>query len=101
MIKHLVFWKIKETALGKSKAELTAEFKAKLEALPALVPGILKLQVGLNLMSGEMCADISLDTEFASLADLDIYANHPDHLEVVAFAKQIVCERRVMDYEFS
>lgn len=99
MIKHIVFWKLKEEAKGQSKAENLIQMKSLLESLVAKVPGILALEVGSNVYSGDMCADLALYTEFATLADLDAYQVHPEHLEVVAFVKEVVCERRVMDYE--
>lgn len=99
MIKHIVFWKLKDEALGQGKAANLSQMKTLLESLVSKVPGILALEVGTNVYAGDMCADVSLYTEFASLADLDAYQVHPEHLLVVDFVKQVVCERRVMDYE--
>lgn len=101
MIKHIVFWKLKEEAVGQTRDQNKLQMKSMLLDLVGKVPGILALEVGFNVYSGDMCADIALYTEFASLADLDAYQVHPDHLLVVDFVKQVVSERRVMDYEVS
>ena len=38
MIRHIVMWKLKDSALGLDKPALAAEMKRRLEALPGLVP---------------------------------------------------------------
>ena len=42
--------------------------------------------------------DIVLYTTFGSKEDLNAYAIHPLHLEVVEFVKKVVAERRVVDF---
>jgi hypothetical protein len=98
MLRHIVFWKIKDEALNMDKKALIAELTEKLYGLSGLVPGLLHLEVGGNLQSGEMAADVCLYTEFTDEAALDAYQVHPKHQEVVAFVKQIITERRVADY---
>jgi hypothetical protein len=41
---------------------------------------------------------MSLYSTFASKEDLDLYATHPAHLEVIAFIKEVVEKTRVVDY---
>jgi hypothetical protein len=41
MLKHIVMWKLKETAEGAGKAVNAAKMKDMLDACSALVPGIL------------------------------------------------------------
>jgi hypothetical protein len=98
MLRHIVFWKIKEEALGKSRAELLVEMRRQLESLSGLVPGLLHLEVGGNIQTGEMAADLCLYTEFADEAALESYQVHPQHQDVVSFIKQVISERRVVDY---
>ena len=40
-----------------------------------------KIHVGLNINPAEKW-DIALETEFNTLEDLSIYANHPKHVEI-------------------
>ena len=99
MIKHIVMWTLKDQAEGKSKAENLAIMKARLEALPGLVPGVLELEVSTSPFASVPPTDIVLYTVFARKEDLAAYAVHPEHLKVVDFVKAVVAERRVIDYE--
>ncbi len=92
MIKHIVCWKLHDRA----KAPV---IKAALEALPGVIAAIGKLEVGIGLESGEVVADVALYSEFASLAELGVYMQHPEHLKVVALIRPLVSERRVIDYD--
>ena len=46
MIKHLVFWKLKSEALGKTKQENAVLIKEKLEALDGKISGLISIEVG-------------------------------------------------------
>lgn len=48
MLKHIVMWKLKEFAEGKTKAENALIMKESLERLVGIVPEIISLQVGIN-----------------------------------------------------
>ncbi|MEX2608037.1 MAG: Dabb family protein [Kiritimatiellia bacterium] len=99
MITHVVQWKIQDQALGLDKSELMEKLKADLEALPAHIEEILSLNVGINAKPGDAASDVVLLTTFADWDALDRYQNHPAHQVVVGFVKQIVTERRVVDFE--
>ena len=92
MIKHIVLWRLHDRANAPA-------MKAALETLPALIPVIRKLEVGVNLVDGDAAADLALSSEFATLADLEAYLQHPAHLKVVAFIRPLASDRRVADYE--
>lgn len=91
MIKHIVLWRLHDRANAPA-------IKSKLEALPAVMPCIRTLEVGINLATGDAMADAALYSEFDSLADLDTYMTHPEHQKVVAFIRPLASERRVVDY---
>jgi hypothetical protein len=99
MIKHIVLWKLKEEAEGRSKKENAFELKNRLEALKDKISGILELEVGLPLETGETVLDVALYSAFKDKAALAAYQVHPEHQKVASFVKQIVAERRVVDYE--
>jgi hypothetical protein len=99
MITHIVLWKIKDQALGLSKDELMEKLKADLEKLPVEIEEILSLNVGINAKAGETASDVVLLSTFADWQSLQRYQVHPVHQQVVAFVKQIVNERRVVDFE--
>jgi hypothetical protein len=101
MIKHIVMWTLKEQAEGRDKAANAAEMKARLLALPAKVPLVVDMEVaiGSELFASVPPTDIVLYTTFRNKEDLQTYAVHPLHLEVVEFIKKVVAERRVVDFE--
>ncbi|MDH4275019.1 MAG: Dabb family protein [Gammaproteobacteria bacterium] len=99
MIKHIVMWRLKDTALGNDKATNAQIIKQKLEALNGQIAGLLKLEVGIDFSVGEGSADLVLYSEFASRQALDDYQAHPLHKAVVPLVAEMREERRVVDYE--
>jgi len=99
MIKHIVMWRLKEKARGAIKEENARAMKARLEVLPAVIPEIRRLEVGLNIKDSERAADVVLYSEFDSPEALAAYIGHPAHQEVVAFVREIASETRVVDYQ--
>jgi len=92
MIKHIVIWKLKDQ-------EQALEMKKRLEALPHKIKEIQSLEVGINILPVNDY-DIALTVTFNNLDDLNTYQNHPDHLQVFAFVKQVAEKRVAVDYEF-
>ncbi|MDD4922014.1 MAG: Dabb family protein [Bacteroidales bacterium] len=99
MIKHIVFWKLKEEALGHDKATNALLIKEKLEALNGQIEGLIKAEVGIDFEGSDMAADVALYTEFASKEDLAFYQQHPKHKAVQAFVGEVRLARQVVDYE--
>ena len=100
MVKHIVFWKLKEEANGMSKAENAAAIKQKLEDLNGKIDGCIKLEVGFDFLHSAESVDVVLYSEFESKEALDLYANHPLHKAVMPYIAEARSERRVVDYEF-
>jgi hypothetical protein len=96
---HIVIWRLKESANGKSAQENALEMRRRFEALRGVIPDMPRLDLGIDVSRGEQSADVALYTEFTSSAAHDVYQAHPAHLEIVAFVKTVVAERRVVDYE--
>lgn len=99
MIKHIVMWKLKQDNGVNAALENARKLKSDIEQLAQTIPEIKHIEVGLNIAGADTASDAVLYSEFETLADLDIYQNHPDHQKVVAFVKEIAAERRVVDYE--
>ena len=99
MIKHIVFWKLKDFAEGAAKHQNALKVKTMLEDMRGKIPGMLKLEVGLNFESSDSASDISLYAEFESREALDAYQIHPEHMKVKEFLPKVRTERRVVDYE--
>ena len=99
MIKHVVMWRFKTEAEGRTKLENMEELKRQLLALVPLIPQIKKMEVGFDITHSEFSADFMLSTEFESVEDLKIYAVHPDHLKVSGFVVKVVESKIVFDCE--
>ena len=98
MIRHIVMWKLKDFAEGASKEENFRIMKAGLEALPALMPQIVKIEVGRDISNSPASFDAVLYSEFENQKDLDFYMNHPMHKKISDFIGKIRTERAVVDY---
>ena len=101
MIKHIVMWKLKDVAEGKTRDENAGIMKELLEDLPNKINELESAEVGVNILEGDDTAicDVVLTTKCKSEEDLKAYAVHPDHQKVVEFIKKVVTERRVVDYK--
>lgn len=100
MFVHIVLFRLHErTADGKTKHENALELKRRFEAMSGLVPGLLRCDVGIDVLHGTESVDIALYTEFESRAAYEAYAIHQAHQEVVGFLKNVRTERRAIDYE--
>ncbi|MCC7702871.1 Dabb family protein [Janthinobacterium sp. GW460P] len=99
MIKHIVFWKLKDHAEGADRATNALKLKALLDACSDLVPGIVKFEVAVAQPGLEATYDIVLYSEFVSRAALDAYQNHPEHVKIKPFFAAVREARQCMDYE--
>ncbi len=95
MIVHIVMFKFKD----ENKQENILVAKSKLEALVSQIPMLEKMEVGIDFNQSERAFDLSLYSTFATKEDLNAYAIHPAHLEVVEFIKQVTEVSKVVDYE--
>ncbi len=99
MIKHIVLWKLKDTAEGATKEQNAAKMKRELEALKKKIPVIRHLEVGINMVPSEAAYDVALYSEFVNEHDLDSYQKHPEHVKAAAFVNKVRESRVVADYK--
>lgn len=99
MIKHIVTWRLKEYAEGNDKATNAQLMKTKLEALRGQIEGLLAIEVGIDFSATDASMDVVLYSEFPDRAALAAYQAHPAHQAVVAFIKEVVSARQLVDYE--
>lgn len=99
MVKHIVMWKLKDFAEGKSKLENANIIKKGLEDLKGKVNVLQFIEVGINTNESGQDFDLVLCTEFNSKKDLDTYQNHPEHLKVSGYIGKVNNERAAVDYE--
>lgn len=98
MLKHVVMWKLKEEAEGRTRKENAVWMKEHLEALVGVVPEIHSLQVGINVKEGEMAYDAVLISTFDNEIALASYKIHPEHVKVSSYCKKIRESRVVVDF---
>lgn len=95
MVKHIVMWRLRESD---SRAVDAETIKSLLEGLAGKVPGLLKIEVGINFIEDANASDVVLYSEFVDRAALEAYQSHPLHLAVVPEVKARAIERRSADY---
>ncbi|MFP3553065.1 Dabb family protein [Paraburkholderia sp. SIMBA_049] len=97
MVKHIVMWNVRgdTPALKKESAMLV---KSAFESLSGKIPGLTKLEVGLDVSAVDYACDVVLYTEFETQESLDAYASHPEHLRVKQVVGDIRIARHQVDY---
>ncbi|HHX72231.1 MAG TPA: Dabb family protein [Clostridiales bacterium] len=97
MTTHIVSWRFAPEHSEEKKKELAQEIKAKLEALPAVIDGIVEMSVKTDLLPSSSM-DLMLFSRFTSPEALAAYQAHPAHREVSRFVRSVICERICLDY---
>lgn len=95
-MKHIVLFQLIEEMSAEERKKLMTRFKEGIEALPLTIPAIQSIEVGFNENPTESW-DMALVGEFASLADIEAYALHPDHIAVAQTLKGFVKGRSCVD----
>jgi hypothetical protein len=98
MVKHIVLWKLADSAEGKRKEENAQIIKSTIEDLKKSIPQIIKIEIGFNYNQSDAAYDVALYSEFASHKDLEIYQDHPEHKKVADFISKVRIARVVADY---
>lgn len=98
MIKHIVLWKFFETANGKTKAENLHEAISLLYSMKKLIPGLLSFECRENCTDYSGSWDLALVCVFENKELLDLYQNHPAHVEVKKFLSTVRDQRAVVDF---
>lgn len=97
MIRHIVMWRVRgETPRERQEARRLV--KESFEGLRGRIPGMLRLEVGLDASAVDYACDAVLLTEFDSQAALDAYSTHPEHLAVRKLLGNIRTARFQVDY---
>lgn len=93
MITHVVSFK-----LGDPVADAD-DLKARLDALPAAIPEIKSLVVGVNIVPSARAHDVVLIGTYDDLEALRRYQEHPAHLPVVEFIQERCTTVTAVDFE--
>ncbi|MDR0767752.1 MAG: Dabb family protein [Methanosarcinales archaeon] len=99
MIKHIVLWKLKPEAEGKTAEENAAIIKKELEGLYGKIPEIKSIQVQINELAGAGNYDVALISEFESFETMAVYQKNPLHEAAAVYVKKVVETRAAIDFE--
>lgn len=98
MIKHTVMWRLN----GATPAERTRQahtLKAALESLNGRIPGLRRLEVGVDVSNTPNSAHLVLISELDDADALAAYQAHPEHVKVAEQVKAATSERYLVDYQ--
>lgn len=98
MIKHMVMWRL-NGADAATRQTQAADIKAGLEALNGRIPGMIRLEIGIDFSDDVDASGVVLYSEFENREALAGYHHHPEHLALAPLVKAARSERRVVDYE--
>lgn len=100
MIKHVVMFKFKDEAKGKTKEENVKIAKDMILDLKQSIDVLKFMEVGINSKEADNNNyDLVLISEFDTIQDLKEYAVHQEHIKVVNFIKEVVETRSCVDYK--
>ena len=99
MIRHIVMWKFKEFAQGRTKKENLELVKSMLEELPEKIDFIRHMEVNFNINDKAGMFDAVLISEFDTLEDVKRYRVHPEHMAISDYVALVKEDRASVDYE--
>ncbi|MDR2555393.1 MAG: Dabb family protein [Fibromonadaceae bacterium] len=100
MVKHLVLWKMKPVADGRTGKENAEVLVHRLNALKSVLTFAVSIEAGINFNSSSAAYDVGLHSAFKTKEDLDTYQNHPAHAEIAKWVSNGIAESRVVvDFE--
>lgn len=97
MVKHIVTFKL--TGTPEERMDVATRFRDALLALPAQIPVLESMEVGINANPAESW-DLVLTAIVPTMADVDVYANHPAHVAAAGLLTGHKADRACVDYEF-
>lgn len=90
MIQHIVMFKFKESANGKTKAENLEEARSRMLAMKGKIPEIMEMAVYFGAPgSAPANYDYILVSKFRTLEELKAYQEHPLHVAFGQFVKEL------------
>jgi len=99
MLKHIVWWTLKDEAEGATGAENGRKMLEMLRGLEGRIPSLRSIDVSMEFLGSttEPCQIILLSTH-DDTEGLKAYAEHPEHMKCVEFIKKIVASRKAIDF---
>lgn len=100
MIKHIAMFKFKAFGSEEERKNYQQRLVNAFDGLENKIPEIKFLQIGFDELKSEASYDFIVNVDIENLEALSVYAKHPDHVKAVEVIKEMVMDRKVIDYEF-
>lgn len=99
-IVHIVAWRLNGASV-QERGEQAGRIVEAFEAARPYMSGLLRMEVGPNVIGGQDAWDLALYTVFATRADLDAYQTHPSHLAIKTLVATMRAARAQVDFELT
>jgi len=99
MIKHVLMYRMKVEAAGRTKKENIEICTRALYALKEQIPVVQRVEVGHNFARVDNAYDLIVTVELDSSADFDAFLRHPAHKAVGELIGPLRDNWIVVDYE--
>ena len=98
MIRHIIMFKLKESAVTPEGKIMAETVKNEFEKLKESISIIRHLEVGINVVSLPHAYDLILTADFDSVEHFQEYKIHPEHVACIEFNKKYAVSKASVDY---
>lgn len=96
-IRHIVLWRVAAETEPDRRAAID-RVRSEFESLRGRIPGLLRLEIGVDVSRVAYACDMVLVSDFDSPDALAAYAGHPEHLAVRERLEGLRIARHQVDY---
>jgi len=100
MIKHIAMFKFKAFESEQEKEKYYERLRGAFDGLDKRVPAIKFLQIGFDELGSDASFDFVVNVDIENLESLSAYANHPEHVKAASVVREMMVDRKVIDYSF-
>lgn len=95
MIRHVAVFRF----APEFSSEQREDWMRMLRALPAAIPELRSLSVGVDVLGGAASHEMAIVADFDDLDGLAAYTRHPAHQEVLRVSAEVKTSLATVDYE--
>lgn len=98
MVRHIVFFKMKEQVQDGSPIENAKKLSDAFQEISGKIPGVVSIETGFNHNREKQFYELCLNQVFESQQALEDYLVDPLHVAVREFVFDVIDHRMVVDY---